>query len=105
MWCTRTNCLNRADFTAKMAKKREGRGEGRDTKMKATNNFCIALSALKAGKKRTAKLSLKTTHLHVHGHTLPILGNDSARGDGDWLHGEGDADILAVRSGPPEKDM
>eukprot|EP00957_Ditylum_brightwellii_P187419 14273447-Ditylum_brightwellii.AAC.1 len=51
------------------------------------------------------KLGLKTTHLYVHGYTLPILGNDSAHVDGDWLHGEGDADILAVGSRLLEKDM
>eukprot|EP00957_Ditylum_brightwellii_P018328 1380231-Ditylum_brightwellii.AAC.1 len=45
MWCTCTNCLNIADFAANMAKEKEGRGK--DTKkMKATDDFCIALSAL-----------------------------------------------------------
>eukprot|EP00957_Ditylum_brightwellii_P168615 12834136-Ditylum_brightwellii.AAC.2 len=50
MWCTCTNCLNRADFAAKMAKEKEGGGRGGDTKkMKATNDFCIALPALVLG--------------------------------------------------------
>eukprot|EP00957_Ditylum_brightwellii_P054308 4114446-Ditylum_brightwellii.AAC.1 len=47
MWYTGTNCLNRADFAAKMAKEKEGRGRGGVAKkMKATNNFCITLLAL-----------------------------------------------------------
>eukprot|EP00957_Ditylum_brightwellii_P059665 4529088-Ditylum_brightwellii.AAC.1 len=46
MWCTCTNCLNRLDFAAKMTKEREGGSGGMDAKkMKATNDFCIALSA------------------------------------------------------------
>eukprot|EP00957_Ditylum_brightwellii_P120740 9209970-Ditylum_brightwellii.AAC.3 len=32
MWCTHTNCLNRADFAAKMVKDREGGDRGRDAK-------------------------------------------------------------------------
>eukprot|EP00957_Ditylum_brightwellii_P068574 5206272-Ditylum_brightwellii.AAC.1 len=47
MWCICTNCLSRKDFVAKIAKERKGGGRGRDTKkMKATNNFCIALLAI-----------------------------------------------------------
>eukprot|EP00957_Ditylum_brightwellii_P020934 1578432-Ditylum_brightwellii.AAC.1 len=46
MWCTCSNCLNKADFAAKTVRERECRGKGRDAKTKATNDFCIVLLSL-----------------------------------------------------------
>eukprot|EP00957_Ditylum_brightwellii_P164531 12526620-Ditylum_brightwellii.AAC.1 len=51
MWCTHTNCLSKADFATRMAKEKEDRSRGGDANgMKATNNFCITLSALVSDK-------------------------------------------------------
>eukprot|EP00957_Ditylum_brightwellii_P147704 11247505-Ditylum_brightwellii.AAC.1 len=51
MWCTRNPCYNRADFKAKMRKKKEEKErEGGEKKYQPSNNFKIALSAMLSDK-------------------------------------------------------